>query len=94
MDRLRDWTTGMVSYDSILAGLKEVTAKATPGADSSSEEEREQKPKKKAKVCARPPLCRACMHVPWSIRHASAMCRALPGGPIQYSGCQLLPVGT
>ena len=38
-NRQRDWTTGMVHYDRILSGLKEVTAKHATDSDSDDAEE-------------------------------------------------------
>ena len=43
-DRLRDWTVGMVGFDQILSGLKEV--KAAPRVEEEEEEEEEEEPKK------------------------------------------------
>jgi len=34
--QLRDWTTGMVGYDAILSGLKEITRSAAPSSSSDS----------------------------------------------------------
>lgn len=46
-NRLRDWTTGMVSFDSILSGLKEV--KAAPRPEESEDEEPSEEQKKPIK---------------------------------------------
>ncbi|KAG2442104.1 hypothetical protein HYH02_009593 [Chlamydomonas schloesseri] len=43
----RDWTTGMVSFDRILAGLKEVSARPAAADDSSSSDEEEEAAKAK-----------------------------------------------
>ncbi|KAG2496381.1 hypothetical protein HYH03_005609 [Edaphochlamys debaryana] len=45
----RDWTTGMVSFESILANLKEVTAAKPPAADEDSSSDDEPQPPKKGK---------------------------------------------
>jgi Pin2-interacting protein X1 len=37
--KLRDWTTGMVGYDAILTGLREITARGSSSSSSSSDDE-------------------------------------------------------
>lgn len=54
---LRDWTTGMASFDMILANLKEVKASPKPVAETdsdSSESEEDKKSKSKVRLQCSP----------------------------------------